>query len=326
MLPSRLTCMLITYTTSSCKVLTAPRCLKPLQMGAKSDVLYKAVQSARIGTCWEKTWSLLSTIYSRVFAPSLRLHLQILTHVTRYSTLRICETEAYLSILSSETMTRQLSSPSTAQPWKQIDKQSPDEVDTSGSSSFMTSNKYRACSTSADQFSDIVDQAFNITTEAYSTNSLLDHYNSNGGAEKPCKPARRTDQVEKSPYQLWLPEISCWVVSFVFFTAIIGILSAYDQRRAPRLPHDISLNTIVSLLATVGTSVLMMTVASGLGQVKWNWFKTQARPMCDFQSIDAASRGPAGSFRLVIKGRGGSAPPKLRIKAKVDGITDVSLL
>ncbi|MCJ1265917.1 hypothetical protein MMC22_005799 [Lobaria immixta] len=44
---------------------------------------------------------------------------------------------------------------------------------------------------------------------------------------------------------------------------------------------------------------LMLAVSSALGQWRWNWFYGQSRPLADFDTLDAASRGAIGSFRLL---------------------------
>jgi hypothetical protein len=38
----------------------------------------------------------------------------------------------------------------------------------------------------------------------------------------------------------------------------------------------------------------------GISQLKWSWF-SRDRPLIDFEQFDLASRGPWGSFLLVLR-------------------------
>ena len=98
--------------------------------------------------------------------------------------------------------------------------------------------------------------------------------------------------------------MACWVASLAFFLAIIATLSSFDGRQSPELKNGITLNTIVSILATLGTFMLMIPVAAALGQMKWIWFM-QEQPFEDFQILDEATRGPLGSVTLLASRRGG---------------------
>ncbi|KAJ5570225.1 uncharacterized protein N7459_009655 [Penicillium hispanicum] len=92
--------------------------------------------------------------------------------------------------------------------------------------------------------------------------------------------------------------------SVASFLAIIIILSVYDQKPSPNLSHGLTLNTIVSLLATASRSSLLFAVAAAVGQLKWIWFERRERPVSDMQSFDDATRGPMGSFILLLQHRG----------------------
>jgi len=45
---------------------------------------------------------------------------------------------------------------------------------------------------------------------------------------------------------------------------------------------------------------MMVAVAAGISQQKWNWFSRRARVVKDLQVFDDASRGPWGSIKLVF--------------------------
>lgn len=63
----------------------------------------------------------------------------------------------------------------------------------------------------------------------------------------------------------WLLEIVALVFSVACFIAIIILLRIYDQKPSPDLSHGLTLNTIVSLLATASRSSLLFAVAAAIG-------------------------------------------------------------
>ncbi|KAK3397600.1 hypothetical protein B0T20DRAFT_321406, partial [Sordaria brevicollis] len=61
------------------------------------------------------------------------------------------------------------------------------------------------------------------------------------------------------------------LVSFTCAIAIPVVLGIYNHNPVPRLPWDISLNTLVSVLSTVAKSSLLYAICAALGQDKWDW-------------------------------------------------------
>ena len=59
---------------------------------------------------------------------------------------------------------------------------------------------------------------------------------------------------------------------------------------------------MIFLFATIFKAALLLPVAEGLGQLKWNWFR-KPRPLADITIFDSASRGPRGALQLILKGR-----------------------
>ncbi len=84
---------------------------------------------------------------------------------------------------------------------------------------------------------------------------------------------------------------------------IVAVLRAYDGRPLPTLPMHITLNTFLAFFTTLTKAAFAMAVAEALSQWKWNWFEAD-RPLTDFQTFDAASRGPWGSLKLLARLRG----------------------
>jgi hypothetical protein len=99
----------------------------------------------------------------------------------------------------------------------------------------------------------------------------------------------------------WWWELVSWSFSFACLTAIVGVLWFYDGKRQPEfLVVGITLNAYVAVLAAVSKAALILPVSEAIGQLKWFWFQEGA-VLWDFQLYDAASRGPWGSFMLLIR-------------------------
>ncbi|KAK5724003.1 hypothetical protein LTR17_013752 [Elasticomyces elasticus] len=128
-----------------------------------------------------------------------------------------------------------------------------------------------------------------------------------GAPRKPGKGSTRTTKWSRTRRlisALWLLEAFYWLFALACFFAIVSTLASYDGHRLPSWPWGISLNTIVSLLASFATFALMVPVTAGLGQVKWLWFR-KARSLANFEAIEGARAGPVGSVTLLLRGTGG---------------------
>ncbi|KAF2736279.1 hypothetical protein EJ04DRAFT_575428 [Polyplosphaeria fusca] len=110
----------------------------------------------------------------------------------------------------------------------------------------------------------------------------------------------------------WLVEIISWSLSALCMAAIIIVLHFYQHQPLPRWPLGLTLNAYISVLAKVASAALLLPVSEALGQLKWNWFQTkknkykESKKMWDFELFDNASRGPWGSFMLLLRTRGKS--------------------
>ncbi|KAL5050822.1 hypothetical protein BDW71DRAFT_173259 [Aspergillus fruticulosus] len=105
----------------------------------------------------------------------------------------------------------------------------------------------------------------------------------------------------------WLWEVVSITFSVSCFVAIFGVLLAYDQKLYPEFPQGLSLNAIISILATGSKASLIFAVSESIGQLKWIWFNQKdEHQIRDLQSFDSASRGPLGAFAMVIRDRGRS--------------------
>ncbi|CAG8390446.1 unnamed protein product [Penicillium salamii] len=100
----------------------------------------------------------------------------------------------------------------------------------------------------------------------------------------------------------WIPEIIATLFSIACFIGICGILLAYNQKSRPELYYGLSLNAIISVLATGCRSSLIFVIGEAMGQLKWTWFYAKPQRLIDMQTLDSASRGPLGSITTLFKG------------------------
>ncbi|KAI0549841.1 hypothetical protein F4679DRAFT_544869 [Xylaria curta] len=95
----------------------------------------------------------------------------------------------------------------------------------------------------------------------------------------------------------WLWEILSIILSGICIILIFVILKIHNQKPVPQFAYGITLNAIISTLATFSKSLLLVSVAAAISQLKWHWFQnTEGRRVIDTQRFDDASRGPWGSL------------------------------
>ncbi|KAH8812616.1 hypothetical protein F5884DRAFT_843803 [Xylogone sp. PMI_703] len=102
----------------------------------------------------------------------------------------------------------------------------------------------------------------------------------------------------------WMHEVICWICGLCFFIAAVIVLRVLDHRPLPDLRFGITPNAIVGLLATFAQAFLLVPVSSAIGQIKWLQAYPK-KPMDNFRIIDESSRGPWGSFLLLVHQKGG---------------------
>ena len=103
----------------------------------------------------------------------------------------------------------------------------------------------------------------------------------------------------------WVFEIVSLLASFLAVAGIAILLAHFDGQPLPEWPLNITLNTLVALLATLANANLAIPIQSGLSQLKWIRFKSGRTPLSDIEVFDDASRGTWGSILLLVKLRGG---------------------
>ncbi|KAL4902141.1 hypothetical protein BDW74DRAFT_180990 [Aspergillus multicolor] len=91
------------------------------------------------------------------------------------------------------------------------------------------------------------------------------------------------------------------------FMGTIATLKVYSSKPAPNFAYGLTLNAIVSLLATASNSSLPLVIAECIGQLKWLRFHdAKKRKLSGLQVFDNASQGPLGSLMLKWRHRGQS--------------------
>lgn len=106
----------------------------------------------------------------------------------------------------------------------------------------------------------------------------------------------------------WLLELLSWVFSALCMGAIIGVLIHLQDDKLSNWTLDkrtgLTLNAYISVLSKMAGASLILPVSEALGQLKWSWFLQHSKQMWDFEIFDNASRGPWGSFLLLIRTKG----------------------
>lgn len=98
----------------------------------------------------------------------------------------------------------------------------------------------------------------------------------------------------------WLWEILTLLGSLCSFAAVIGLLAFYDGKTVPTWYYGLTLNALVSVLATLFKGTLLMPIASSIGQLAWlRLGKKPSMRLDSFCAYDRASRGPWGSLRFM---------------------------
>lgn len=131
--------------------------------------------------------------------------------------------------------------------------------------------------------------SLSISRKGLSSNSTLSH----------TIQRTRADTPSTRGLQWWL-EYSSLAISASALAALITLLTYIDDLPLSQWTLSLSPTTLVSILAGICRTVLAFPIASCIGQAKWNLFKKRPGSLIAFDRIDDASRGPWGSFWLII--------------------------
>jgi hypothetical protein len=83
----------------------------------------------------------------------------------------------------------------------------------------------------------------------------------------------------------WAPEAVALFISAASIIAITVILAHYEDEKSPEMSYGITLNAIVSILATASRSLLIFAVSMCIGQLKWCWYHERKRRVEDIQTM-----------------------------------------
>ncbi|KAL8790578.1 MAG: hypothetical protein Q9195_006258 [Heterodermia aff. obscurata] len=82
--------------------------------------------------------------------------------------------------------------------------------------------------------------------------------------------------------------------------AIIAVLAFEDGKQVDQWGFRITPNAVVSFIATLAKSSLLLVTAETIGQLKWLHYHGRPHELSDMKLFDEASRGPLGSLKLLI--------------------------
>jgi hypothetical protein len=97
----------------------------------------------------------------------------------------------------------------------------------------------------------------------------------------------------------WFLEVTAGASSIACLVTIISILAHYDDKPLNEWHSRITPNAIISVLATVSKSSLLMPVAECISQLTWLRFQ-RPHSLQLIQEFDEASRGALGSFQILF--------------------------
>lgn len=110
-------------------------------------------------------------------------------------------------------------------------------------------------------------------------------------------------KAELGKWTPWSYEILVATASAISFSCFIATLHEFDGELQKNWHYRyVTRNTVIAAMSTITRASLLGTVAVSLSQNKWTWFSTSRRRCRKLQGLeifDNASRGVAGSFRLL---------------------------
>ncbi|KAF1992808.1 hypothetical protein P154DRAFT_411915, partial [Amniculicola lignicola CBS 123094] len=100
----------------------------------------------------------------------------------------------------------------------------------------------------------------------------------------------------------WWWEIGAILVSLIAMLLIFVILFMMNGKSLASWQLPIQINSLIAVFSTISKSALLLALAEGLSQLKWNAFEKQGGATLDqLQIMDDASRGPWGSLMMPFK-------------------------
>ena len=86
----------------------------------------------------------------------------------------------------------------------------------------------------------------------------------------------------------------------MIFPADIIILGLADGQPPTKLTQLVTINSVIQFVTNVAKFAFMVPIISAMGQLKWLWFKHEARPLTDFLLHDGAAAGGLGTVKFSL--------------------------
>ncbi|KAF2138172.1 uncharacterized protein K452DRAFT_199711, partial [Aplosporella prunicola CBS 121167] len=99
----------------------------------------------------------------------------------------------------------------------------------------------------------------------------------------------------------WVWELGGMIISIGCMVTMLILLPYLDHKPVDEWHFLIAPNTMISTLITISKTSMLLTVAEGLSQLKWLYFKTAKRSLPELDIFDGASRGPWGALIFVSR-------------------------
>lgn len=101
--------------------------------------------------------------------------------------------------------------------------------------------------------------------------------NAEPGRQEPQSPSNRPRSTFADVWRKWWGlELTSLLLGVASIVGLFAILKNRDGRTAPRnsvvAGVDITLNTVVAILATIGKATLLLAVSECISQLKWTWY------------------------------------------------------
>ena len=97
----------------------------------------------------------------------------------------------------------------------------------------------------------------------------------------------------------WSLECLGMLIAISSLLSIVAVLLRFNKHPITDWHYVINPNAVLSILGTVLKGSMLVAVCACLGQLKWSWYNGDSQSLRDFQTFDAASRGPFGAIGLL---------------------------
>jgi len=141
----------------------------------------------------------------------------------------------------------------------------------------------------------------------YTASAIMTVLKQQAGSVKP--PVALVKTSDASKHLLREPRMSKWwileafalLVSTSSLLSLTAVLTIFNGRAASDWNGPVSLNAVVSILATVARSSLIFPLTNGISQWKWMSLRMHEQPLISLQHYDEASRGVWGAVKLLVR-------------------------